>query len=88
VIRTPKEFKEIDYNTVGSEQSKRDPNMKTIGSDDAITVKELQPGKQEKGSSVTTSLYGTKSEERVEMKIIDVAEEESSECSRLFSTSS
>jgi len=52
VIRTPKEFKEIDWNTVSNEQSKH-PNMKESRQNDAIIIKELQRGKQEKGSSVT-----------------------------------
>eukprot|EP00495_Collosphaeridae_sp_1-RS-2012_P002943 TRINITY_DN2476_c0_g1_i1.p1 TRINITY_DN2476_c0_g1~~TRINITY_DN2476_c0_g1_i1.p1 ORF type:complete len:157 (-),score=14.87 TRINITY_DN2476_c0_g1_i1:839-1309(-) len=88
MIRTPKEFKDIDWNTMGSERSKDEPNMTKIGPDDAIIVKKLQPGKQDKGSSVTTSLYKTKSEDRVEMKKIDVVEEESSNCSKLSSTTS
>merc|ERR1719233_1834709 len=62
--------------------------MTKLEPDDAIIVNKLQPGKQEKGSSVTTSVYRTKSEERVEMKKVDVVEEESSKCSKPSSTTS
>merc|ERR1719499_2935206 len=73
---------------MGNERSKYEPNMTKIGPDDAIIVKKNQPGKQEKGSSVTTSVYRTKSEERTEMKKIDVVEEESSTCSKISSITS
>jgi len=49
VIRTPKEFKEIEWNTVGSERSKHEPNMKKIGPDDAIIVKNYNQKSSRKG---------------------------------------